>query len=137
VCYIVPESTKIKQFLNGRTVYEPLSDSPVTGVLGLAEPVMRVQKFDMIVSLACCALLGFFAWHAFKGPRSFAYREKLGVQVAKLETEVAAITKKRDAFEARVKLLRPESVDPDMLDEMARQTLSVGKPNELILPVEP
>ena len=28
---------------------------------------------------------------------------------------------------------RPESVDPDMLDEMARSTLDVAKPNELIV----
>jgi cell division protein FtsB len=94
---------------------------------------MRIQKFDSVVSLACCAVLGFFAWHATKGPRSFDYRDKLNAQVAKLETDVAAITAKRDEAEARVKLLRPDSIDPDMLDEMARYMLSLAKPNEVII----
>ncbi len=94
---------------------------------------MRVQKFDMIVSLGCCALLGFFAWHAFKGPRGFGYREKLVAEAVKLETGLTAITKRRDNAEMRVKLLRPDSVDPDMLDEMARQTLNLARPNEFII----
>jgi cell division protein FtsB len=99
----------------------------------LAELPVRVQKFDMIVSLGCCALLGFFAWHAFKGPRGFAYRDRLGIEASELETNLAAITKRRDEAEVRVKLLRPDSVDPDILDEMARQTLNLAKPNELIV----
>jgi cell division protein FtsB len=99
----------------------------------LAELPVRVQKFDMIVSLGCCALLGFFAWHAFKGPRGFTYREKLVADAAKLETGLAVVTGRRDEAEVRVKLLRPDSVDPDMLDEMARQTLNLAKPNELIV----
>jgi cell division protein FtsB len=97
------------------------------------EAPMRIQKFDSVVSLACLSLMAFFAWHAFKGPRGFAYREALGQQVAKLESDLSAVSAKRDAFEARVTLLRPDSLDPDMLDEMARQTLNLAKPNELIV----
>jgi cell division protein FtsB len=94
---------------------------------------MRIHKFDFVISLGCCALLGFFAWHAFKGPRGFAYRETLDAQAAKLETEAAGITAQRAGMEMRVKLLRPGSVDPDMLDQMARQTLSLAKSSELII----
>jgi len=54
-------------------------------------------------------------------------------QSAQLTGDLAAIQKQRGDFERRVALLRPESVDPDMLDEMARQTLDVAKPNELIV----
>jgi cell division protein FtsB len=99
--------------------------------------IMRIHKFDSAVTLACCAVLGFFAWHATKGPRGFAYREKLEIQAAKLEMDGATITAKRDAAEARVKLLRPDSIDPDMLDELARDTLSLAKPNELIVRLKP
>ena len=94
---------------------------------------MRISKFDSIVTCACLGLLGFFAWHAWEGPRGFRFSEKLKIQSAQLTADLAAIQKQRTSFEQRVALLRPESVDPDMLDEMARQTLDVAKPNELIV----
>jgi cell division protein FtsB len=94
---------------------------------------MRISKFDSAVTCACLALLGFFAWHAWEGPRGFHFNEKLKSQSAQLTDDLAAIQKRRTTFEGRVALLRPESVDPDMLDEMARQTLDVARPNELIV----
>ena len=94
---------------------------------------MRISKFDSVVTCACLGLLGFFAWHAQEGPRGFAFREKLASQSRQLSDELAATRKQRSDFETRVALLRPESVDPDMLDEMARSTLDVAGPNDLIV----
>lgn len=94
---------------------------------------MRISKFDSVVTCACLGLLGFFAWHAQEGPRGFVFREKLANQSRQLSEELAAIQKQRADFETRVALLRPESVDPDMLDEMARSTLDVAGRNDLIV----
>ena len=94
---------------------------------------MRISKFDSIVTCASLGLLGFFAWHALEGPRGFAFREKLASQSRQLSDELAAIQKQRTDFETRVALLRPESVDPDMLDEIARSTLDVAGRNDLIV----
>ena len=94
---------------------------------------MRISKFDSVVTCACLGLLGFFAWHGFEGPRGFRFNEKLKSQSAQLTEGLAAIQEQRISFEHRVALLRPESVDPDMLDEMARETLDVAKPSELIV----
>ena len=94
---------------------------------------MRISKFDSVVTCACLGLLGFFAWHAQEGPRGFAFRQKLASQSLQLSDELTAIQKQRGDLETRVALLRPESVDPDMLDEMARSTLDVAGPNDLIV----
>lgn len=94
---------------------------------------MRLSKFDSVVTCGCLGLLGFFAWHALEGPRGFKFREKLAAHSQHLTGELVAIEKQRGDFEHRVALLRPESVDPDMLDEMARATLDVAGPNELIV----
>jgi cell division protein FtsB len=94
---------------------------------------MRISKFDSVVTCACFGLLGFFAWHGFEGPRGFRFNEKLKSQSAQLTDDRTAIQKQRSNFERRVALLRPESVDPDMLDELARSTLDVARPNELIV----
>jgi cell division protein FtsB len=94
---------------------------------------MRISKFDSVVTCACFGLLGFFAWHAQEGPRGFAFHEKLASQSRQLSDELAAIQKQRGNIESRVALLRPESVDPDMLDEMARSALDVASPYDLIV----
>ena len=94
---------------------------------------MRISKFDSAVTCACLGLLGFFAWHAWEGPRGFRFNENLKTQSAQLTSDFETIQKQRTSFEQRVSLLRPESVDPDMLDEMARATLDVAATNELIV----
>jgi cell division protein FtsB len=94
---------------------------------------MRISKFDSAVTCASLGLLGFLAWHALEGPRGFAFHEKLASQSLQLGQKLAAIHKQRGNFETRVALLRPESVDPDMLDEMARSTLDVAGPHDLIV----
>lgn len=94
---------------------------------------MGRHKFDLIVMAVCAALLGYFAWHGFEGPRGFAHQERLAARAAKLEQDLAKVSAARDKLERRVSLMRPESVDPDMLDELARQTLELVKPGDLVM----
>lgn len=93
--------------------------------------MLRIQKFDTAVSLVCCAMLGFLAWHATQGPRGFSYKERLAAESAKLSLQRDEVRSRREQLEARVALLRPESIDPDMLEEVARRVLLVGRPNEI------
>ena len=94
---------------------------------------MRKRLFDLIVFCLCLVLYGYFGWHYFHGPRSIA-------RLAEIEREARALSAKLDerlatrtAFERKIALLRPESIDPDMLDEMARETLGYTRPGELII----
>lgn len=94
---------------------------------------MRPGKFDLAVMLACLTLLGFFGWHAFYGPRGFAYRDQLVVKAEKLQAELDELTSERKRIDSRVQLIRPESIDPDLLDELARRTLNFSKSGEIVL----
>lgn len=94
---------------------------------------MVKRKFDLIVMLVCMGLLGYFGWHGYYGPRSFDHRDALAAKAEALTLKVAAIRDERQALERKVSLMRPESIDPDMLDELARSTLDFGKPGELIV----
>ena len=94
---------------------------------------MRVHKFDVAVSCACLVLLGYFGWHAFSGPRGHEHQRRLAEKATALTEKLDASMTERKLLEARVALLRPESLDPDMLDEMARNTLAVARPDELIV----
>jgi cell division protein FtsB len=76
--------------------------------------------------------MGYFAWHAWKGPRGFPYREGLERQVAALDDKHAGMVAERKRLENKVALLRPESIDPDLLDELARGMLELAKPTDVV-----
>ncbi len=98
---------------------------------------MHVRSFDIAVTLGSLCLLAFFGWHAFHGPRSFANQARLEAEVQRLEGELAKISGERAARDARVALLRPESIDPDLLDEMARRSLGYVGEGEIVLEIAP
>src|SRR5262249_45090737 len=93
----------------------------------------RNRRFDFIVTCVCMALLGYFGWHAFKGQRGYPYRDKLAAEEAALEAKYKMIEDQRLALEHRVSLLRPDSIDPDMLDELARAELEMASPAEVVV----
>ena len=94
---------------------------------------MVKRKFDLIVMIVCMSLLGYFGWHSYYGPRSFDQRDALAAKVADLDAKLEIIRSERQALERKVSLMRPESIDQDMLDELARTTLDYGKPGEFIV----
>lgn len=93
----------------------------------------RMQRFDFLVTIGCLVLLSYFAWHASEGPRGYAYLDGLREQSAQLAGDLAAEDTRKQHLEARVALMRPEGVDPDMLEELARTELELSRRNELIV----
>jgi cell division protein FtsB len=93
-------------------------------------------RFDLVVMAACLALLGYFAWHGFEGPRDFDHRDQLLAKAERLDGALQAIRAERLALDHRVALMRPESIDPDMLDELARAVLNYAKPSDLIVSIK-
>jgi cell division protein FtsB len=94
---------------------------------------LRFQRFDVLVSLACVALLTSFAWYAQLGPRGYAYRAELETDIAALKIEHAALVLQRQGLERQVQLMRPEHIDPDMLEELARTQLKMLQPTAVIV----
>lgn len=94
---------------------------------------MRSRRLDTTVTLVCLALLGYYAWHASRGPRGYSFRDGLSAEASALKIEHAEIESRRQNLEYRVSLLRPESIDPDMLDELARSQLEMAGPSDLVV----
>ncbi len=87
----------------------------------------------LITPAIAIAALGYFGFHAMNGELGLVGRAMIERQVSELETELAALAAERQELHARVSLLRPESLDPDMLDERARLNLNVVHSNELVV----
>jgi cell division protein FtsB len=94
---------------------------------------VRLKRFDYLVSLGCLTMLAYLGWQAFYSPRGFSYRDQLVARVAKLTEQRDEIDTQRKLFETRVALMRPESIDPDMLDELVRKDLGMVRATDVII----
>ena len=77
--------------------------------------------------------VGYFAFHAFRGERGIIALRQLSHQVEVAQHMYNTIKTQRKKLEHRVRLLHPDSLDPDMLDERARIMLNYGLKNDIII----
>lgn len=75
----------------------------------------------------------YFGYHAVQGDYGLRSWWRLSGQLEELEREGRITSAERDRMQHRVNLLRPDALDPDMLDERARETLGLIHPDEVIL----
>ena len=96
---------------------------------------MRYKKesklFDLSVMAGSVLILAYFGWHGFYGPRSVEQARQVRHRLTAIKAELTGISNKRKMLAARVSLLRPGSIDPDMLDEQARRILGFAGKNDL------
>ena len=82
-------------------------------------------------TLAVCAL-AYMTYHIINGDRGLlawrAYKER----IAEARVELAESMAERQKLEHRVRLLHPNRLDPDMVDEWARRLLSYGHPDDIV-----
>jgi len=90
---------------------------------------------QFLVPLMGAALMAYFAYHAVQGDRGLIAWWNLRYEIEKTSAELADVTAERQALEQRVSLLRPGSLDPDMLEERARVMLGAVHPDDLIVPL--
>jgi cell division protein FtsB len=79
------------------------------------------------------ALIGYFGVNAYDGNYGLRAKQDLDLQIGELTQELTALKTERTTWERRVALLRPQSIDPDMLDERARTLLNYTDPRDLTL----
>lgn len=93
----------------------------------------RQRILEIVVPAIMIGLLGYFAYHALQGQNGLLAYLRLDKELAVQERLVADITAKRQALEHRVHLMRPSSIDPDMLEEQVRAVLGYARDGEVII----
>jgi len=95
--------------------------------------ILRRRARHVVVPVLGALLVAYFGYHAVEGDRGlFAYL-RLVQEIKKAEISRDLIHADRVQIERRVALLRPDGVDPDMLDERARIMLNLGRRDELTI----
>jgi cell division protein FtsB len=87
----------------------------------------------MAASVIGACIVGYFLYHTVEGERGWVAQMHLQNETNAAEEALARLKTEREALEHRVHLMRPDSLDPDLLDEQARKTLGYTKPNEIVI----
>jgi cell division protein FtsB len=77
--------------------------------------------------------VAYFGYHALQGGRGLMAYARLNQEVALAEQVLRLAEAERLRLERRVGLLNPQQLDPDMLDERARETLGLLHPDEVVM----
>ena len=81
-------------------------------------------------------VIAYFAVNAYSGNHGLRAQQDLDQQFAALNEELGHLKQERAGWQRRVKLLKSDSIDPDMLEERARAGLNYLDPRELTLMVK-
>ena len=100
--------------------------------MGLLDEI-RLRARHIVGPVLCLVLVGYFAYHLVNGERGFIALLQLDQQIQEAKANAAILAKERTEVESRVALMRPDQLDPDMLEERARLMLSVGHPDEVVI----
>jgi cell division protein FtsB len=77
--------------------------------------------------------LGYFGYHAYNGSYGLQSLERLDQEAESLRGQVEKLRAEREAMERRVALLKPESLDADVVDTEARTSLNLLRPDEVVI----
>jgi cell division protein FtsB len=88
---------------------------------------------DAVAPAIGFCVVAYFAYHSIQGDRGLVAWMRLNEHIEIARAEVAGLQAERVALERRVSLLRPDSLDRDLLDEQARIVLNFARPGEVVI----
>ncbi|WP_185961219.1 septum formation initiator family protein [Telmatospirillum sp. J64-1] len=94
---------------------------------------IRRRSRHIIGPLLGVSAIVYFGYHTIQGDRGLLAWHRLGQEIKEAEQVLARVQEERDQLAHRVSLLRPESLDPDMLEERARMMLHMGRDDEIVI----
>ena len=89
----------------------------------------RGWSFPLLV----LALVGYFSYFAVFGNHGLLRWSRLQAAVEAKQAQLGKLEEERVALQRRVSLMRPESVDDDMLEEQARSRLGLTEADEVVI----
>jgi cell division protein FtsB len=94
---------------------------------------LRRRAHLLLAPILGIALTGYFTYHLVEGERGFKAWLHLNREIRTASAHLQAVRAQRAALDLRVSNLRPEHIDPDLLDERIRATLNLVSPDDIVI----
>ena len=88
----------------------------------------------MVLPALCIGASAYFGYYAIWGARGQLTLERTQARLAMRQDELAKLSGQRQRLQHRIHLLEPGSVDPDMVEEVARRQLLESAPGQVAVP---
>ncbi len=79
------------------------------------------------------AVIGYFIYHSIQGDRGILAWVQFQSRLLQTQSDLNHIIKIRQDLEERVRSLRPESINRDLLDQQVRLQLGYTHPDEVVI----
>lgn len=86
----------------------------------------------LVLYAVAALMVSYFGMNAYTGKYGLNARQELDQEITALTSELVQLKKERAKAEQRVALLRPNGMDPDMLDERVRWQLDYAHPRDVV-----
>ena len=94
---------------------------------------LRRRARQVAPQVLLASTLAYFGYHAVEGDRGVWARMRLQQDLAEARDIRATLGAERARLGHRVALLRPDGLDPDLLEERARQVLNFGYSEDYVM----
>jgi cell division protein FtsB len=94
---------------------------------------LRRRAHFIIGPVIGIALTGYFVYHLIEGDHGLIRWLSLTREIRAESANLEAVREQRKALDLRVSELRPDHLDPDLLDERVRATLNLVAPDEIVI----
>src|SRR4051812_30281781 len=88
---------------------------------------------QIVGPLLGAVVVSYFAYYTVEGDRGLVRLGQLKKETAEADGTLSSLLAERETMERRARLLRPDNLDLDMLDERARQLLNEAHPDDLVI----
>jgi cell division protein FtsB len=94
---------------------------------------LKRRATEVIGPVLGFCVVGYFVYHSIEGDRGLTAYVRLTERLTEAKAQLDEVQSERIALERRVRLLRTDSIDRDMLDERARAVLNYSRPDEIVI----
>lgn len=91
----------------------------------------------MVLPAVCGAVTAYFGYYAVWGTRGAVALQDTQARLGIREEQLARLRERRMRLEHRIALMKPGAVDPDLVEELARDELMDGAPGQVAVPRKP
>jgi cell division protein FtsB len=83
------------------------------------------------------AITYYFGWNAVHGRSGLESQRTQQQELAQAIAKHEAVAAQRVAWQTKIADLNGQSIEPDMLDEQARQVLNLANPQDMVIDLSP
>src|ERR1700683_3080952 len=88
----------------------------------------------LVIPAVCAAAVAYFGYYAIWGSRRLLVLTDTQARLSVAQEQLASLKDDRGRLEHRIRLLQPGSVDPDLVEELARTQLLGSTPGQVAVP---